>query len=426
MSNLGSLLSFGSLCDKSFEQLSFLHRECLDFNVLGTKSVMDLCKEVKSLEAFVHVSTAYAYCHLDETKEQIYEMKVKPEQMLDVASWLDRQSLSALKDAVFEGRPNTYTFTKALAEHYIQEHRGDLNVAIARPSIVTATWKEPATGWVDSFNGPGGASLLGSLGIARTMCFNPNNTADLIPVDIVSNALIAIAWKTGSLSHKEDSKDLKFYNITSGSINPISWYQYLEFGRNKALECPSTRVVRPPAQVMTGKGHSALGNFFTKWISEVMFAFLLDLILFVAGKKPMVVNVVRKMHHAFDLLAYFVRREWSFPSTNLQVLINEIKEVSTEDSKTFYMDVSEVNWEEYIGDCYMGFRRYLMKEPDNNIDQGRKQLKKVTILYNSFLVILSILLLLAIYFFPYMSVLRIIGSGFELSAQAMCYNFVST
>src|SRR5437868_6677197 len=77
-------------------------RECLDFNVLGTMSVMDLCKQLKKLDSFVHVSTAYAYCQLEETEEKVYPMTVTPEQMLDVAKWLDRDSLASLKDAVFE------------------------------------------------------------------------------------------------------------------------------------------------------------------------------------------------------------------------------------------------------------------------------------------------------------------------------------
>src|SRR5437764_652953 len=101
----------------------FTFRECLDFNVLGTMSVMDLCKQLKKLDSFVHVSTAYAYCQLEGTEEKVYPMTVTPEQMLDVAKWLDRDSLASLKDAVFEERPNTYTFTKALAEQYIKENR---------------------------------------------------------------------------------------------------------------------------------------------------------------------------------------------------------------------------------------------------------------------------------------------------------------
>lgn len=344
-------------------------RECLNFNVLGTKSAVDLCKQVKNLHSFVHVSTAYGFCQLEKVEETIYPMKVTPEQMLNVASWMDRDSLQRLTPTIFEGRPNTYTFTKALAENYIKDNKGDLPVAIARPSIVTATVKEPVAGWVDSYNGPGGVSLLGSLGIARTMVFKPKNTADLIPVDIVANALIVIAWYTAT----SESSKLKVYHITSGDQNPISWQKYLEYGREMAVEKPSTRVVRPPAQVMTGDGVSHLNNFATKWISEVFFAYFVDLILVLLGKKPLMVKVVKKMHHAFSLLSYFVRRQWSFPCDNLLELIDT--QLSSEDKEKFNCDVRLIDWQTYIHECYMGFRRYLMKEPDSNIPQAKKRLQ---------------------------------------------------
>lgn len=235
-------------------------------------------------------------------------MKVTPDQMLEAAKWMDRETLDNLKRIVFDGRPNTYTFTKALAEHYVSDKRGSLPVAIARPSIVTATWKEPVPGWVDSVNGPGGASLLGSLGIARTMKFKPINKADLIPVDIVSNALINIVWYTGTRHAAKmamsngvtqavtpdangnglvvkPKSDLKIFNITSGEANPITWKQYLEYGREEAIDKPSMRVVRPPAHVMDGEGVSKLNNFVTKWVSELLFAYFIDFILIITGGK---------------------------------------------------------------------------------------------------------------------------------------------
>lgn len=299
-------------------------------------------------------------------------MKVTPEQMLSVASWMDNETLANLTPSIFEGRPNTYTFTKALAEHYIQDNKGDLPVAIARPSIVTATVKEPVAGWVDSINGPGGVSLLGSLGIARTMVFKPKNTADLVPVDIVANALIVIAWSTAT----SKSCKLKVYNITSGNQNPISWQKYLEYGRDMAVENPSIRVVRPPARVMTGDGVSHLNNFATKWISEIFFAYFVDFLLVLLGKKPLMVKVVKKMHHAFSLLSYFVRREWSFPTENLLELIDT--RLSDEDKIKFYCDVRIIDWKTYIHQCYMGFRRYLLKEPDSTIARAKKRLQWVT------------------------------------------------
>lgn len=40
-------------------------------------------------------------------------------------------------------RPNTYTYTKALAEFVVQQEQDKLNIAIVRPSIVGASWHEP-------------------------------------------------------------------------------------------------------------------------------------------------------------------------------------------------------------------------------------------------------------------------------------------
>ena len=40
-------------------------------------------------------------------------------------------------------RPNTYTYTKALAEYVVQQEQEHLNIGIIRPSIVGASWQEP-------------------------------------------------------------------------------------------------------------------------------------------------------------------------------------------------------------------------------------------------------------------------------------------
>lgn len=56
---------------------------------------------------------------------------------------MDDELVSALTPKLIGKRPNTYTYTKALAEYLVQQEAGDLNVAIIRPSIVGASWKEP-------------------------------------------------------------------------------------------------------------------------------------------------------------------------------------------------------------------------------------------------------------------------------------------
>ena len=56
---------------------------------------------------------------------------------------MSNEVVETLSPHLVKPRPNTYTFTKALAEHLLVSECGDLPVAIVRPSIVGATWKEP-------------------------------------------------------------------------------------------------------------------------------------------------------------------------------------------------------------------------------------------------------------------------------------------
>ena len=80
--------------------------------------------------------------------------------------------------------PNTYNFTKAIAEKLLEEEHGEIPTAIVRPSIVTASLKEPMPGWVDNINGPTGFIAGTSKGLLRVVRGNSNMVADIVPVDL--------------------------------------------------------------------------------------------------------------------------------------------------------------------------------------------------------------------------------------------------
>ncbi|EEC15482.1 male sterility domain-containing protein, putative, partial [Ixodes scapularis] len=69
---------------------------------------------------------------------------------------MDDSLLEAITPKLIKDRPNTYTYTKAVAEQLVQEASSTLPVTIIRPSIITGAWKEPLEGWVDNYNGPTG------------------------------------------------------------------------------------------------------------------------------------------------------------------------------------------------------------------------------------------------------------------------------
>ncbi|KAH0535391.1 hypothetical protein KQX54_016117 [Cotesia glomerata] len=104
-------------------------------NAGGTLSVINLCKEIKNLKAMIHVSTAYANCHLDTIDEQFYPHPLKYEDLRIIVDSLPDETINAVLPRLLEKWPNTYTYTKALAESVIREKSQDLPIGIFRPSI---------------------------------------------------------------------------------------------------------------------------------------------------------------------------------------------------------------------------------------------------------------------------------------------------
>ena len=56
---------------------------------------------------------------------------------------MDDNVIDKITTKLIGQKPNTYTYTKQLAEVLLVAEGADLPLAIVRPSIVTAAWMEP-------------------------------------------------------------------------------------------------------------------------------------------------------------------------------------------------------------------------------------------------------------------------------------------
>ena len=63
--------------------------------------------------------------------------------------------------------PNTYTFTKALAERTLQKRVGKIRVCVVRPAIVISAFEEPMLGWTETLSAMGGLAYACMLGLIR-------------------------------------------------------------------------------------------------------------------------------------------------------------------------------------------------------------------------------------------------------------------
>ncbi|MFO0116406.1 MAG: SDR family oxidoreductase [bacterium] len=71
------------------------------------------------------------------------------------------------------GFPNTYTFSKHMAEQALGRRRKNIRIAILRPSSILACCKQPFVGWVDSVGTAGSIIMPMGLGLIDTFQLKP-------------------------------------------------------------------------------------------------------------------------------------------------------------------------------------------------------------------------------------------------------------
>ncbi|ELU05462.1 hypothetical protein CAPTEDRAFT_119999, partial [Capitella teleta] len=166
-------------------------RDAVTVNVLALKEMIKFCKSLPHLQAFVHISTAYVHCYDPFTPECIVKPKESPQVVLDLVKNETDQRLEELTPKLIHPWPNTYTYTKCLAEWMLQEEADDLPCCIFRPSIIGASAEEPYRGWVDNFNAATGILAGIGIGVCNPVYGDASNKADVVPVDLCANAVIA-------------------------------------------------------------------------------------------------------------------------------------------------------------------------------------------------------------------------------------------
>ena len=57
---------------------------------------------------------------------------------------MDEDVIASMTETLLRDRPNTYCLTKAVTEEYLFKHAKDIPLGIFRPSIIGASWQEPA------------------------------------------------------------------------------------------------------------------------------------------------------------------------------------------------------------------------------------------------------------------------------------------
>ncbi|XP_055297752.1 putative fatty acyl-CoA reductase CG5065 [Sitodiplosis mosellana] len=337
-------------------------------NTRGTVEVMRLAEKLKQIRVVLHVSTTYCNPTKKIVEEMIYPPNGDWEMAIKIAEKYDETTLNALTQKFTNAEPNTYTFTKGLAEQAVKDFSDRLPVVIFRPSIVVSSLDEPMPGWIDNFNGPTGLLLACGLGLLRTTYGDPDVVSDFTPVDTSIKAMIVAAWKRGVES---ELPEVPVYNCSTSIQRKFTTGFIVEMGRKLAPDVPIDKMIWLPGGSITKCKYN---NYIRFILFQLFTAFFIDFVFKLTGQRQFVAKLQRRIYGANLALHYFITTHWVFKNAKFLALNDIIK---TEDNEDFRFDrfvTGDIR--KYFIACMYGARRYLLNEKDENLPRARRNYKR--------------------------------------------------
>ncbi|XP_058006853.1 fatty acyl-CoA reductase 2, chloroplastic isoform X2 [Hevea brasiliensis] len=358
----------------------------LNVNTQGPAWLLEFAKKCKNLKLFLHVSSAYVNGEREgiilerpfHLGQSIAEERIPPTSVpwLDVSAEIklasdmmeslgdDNEGAQKMRDlgrerARIYGWQNTYVFTKAMGEMLINSKRENLPIVIIRPSIIESTYSEPFPGWIQEnrvtdpvFISYGKGQLPGFVG-------NPKTVLDIIPVDMVVNAIIAAVAKHGTVGKAQ----LRVYHVTSSVSNPISFGQVFDFACDHFTSFP---LLNSKGKIKEFKYFSSMDSFSSYIRDETEQQIGLNGDLSTLDPKLRLqmrtecANRLQRFARMAELYEPYAFYKGWFDCSNIKELIQNM---STQEKKLFRFDVESINWKHYIKNVHLpGLRRHVMKE----------------------------------------------------------------
>ncbi|XP_037730807.1 fatty acyl-CoA reductase wat-like [Drosophila subpulchrella] len=353
-------------------------QQALNINTRAVRLMVQLAKEMQRLEAFVHVSTAFSNCVVNQIQERFYpeNLTCPVDKVLDLSDSLGGEMVEKIAPALLGKFPNTYTYTKALGEQVIQEEAKDLPVGIFRPAIITSTFKEPVRGWIDGLQGLIALVYGTAYGIIHLVLVNLKVNVPLVPADYCVNVAIATAVQIAKISKQNKKCAIPIYAFSSCQSNTLTYGDLSEKCFQNGLHMPVEKMIWYPFNHNIACPYIYdIGAFFYHFLP----GFLIDIALRLKGLKPMMVERYRRIDEGMKSLFPFTSRNFLIETNNTDQLWQSM---SPEEKKMFHFDMSTIDWNEYFTSVILGIRLYLFKDPPTpeSFAKGKKILSRFYVL----------------------------------------------
>jgi fatty acyl-CoA reductase len=269
------------------------------------------------------------------------------------ARWVKDQLIQAGRSrAASVGWPDAYAFTKALGEQALFESKGDVPVSIVRPSIIESALAEPKPGWIRGFRMAEPVIISYARGLLREFPGVPEGTIDVIPVDMVVAAIIAVAG-----AGPERAPFIT--QVASGGINPLRYRTLVDnvsgfFTRHPIYDHEGQPILVPEWR-FPGRGRVQSQLTRAKQVISTAEKALQTLPLrgkqaeFSATLEGKRLEIERALEYV-ELYGLYTECEAIYQVDNLMSLWSQLSDA---DREAFAFDPRVIDWIHYINDIHL-------------------------------------------------------------------------
>jgi HAD superfamily hydrolase (TIGR01490 family) len=250
------------------------------------------------------------------------------------------------------GWPDAYAYTKALAERAAIETHAPVPLTIVRPSIIESALADPHPGWIRGFRMAEPVIISYGKGLLKEFPGIPESVVDVIPVDFVVAALLAVA-----AAGPEDKPCV--YQAATGARNPLRYDHLVNtvrdyFGEHPLYDNHGQPIVVPP---WSFGGRGRVQRQLERGIKVLRTAEKAIGALPIRGERAEISGRVEERRSEAErargyvkLYGAYAETEAIFDDSRLRALWNRL---DADDQQAFGFDTSVIDWSSYINDVHM-------------------------------------------------------------------------
>jgi fatty acyl-CoA reductase len=275
-----------------------------------------------------------------------------------------------IEEAKRYGWNDTYTFTKWLGEQLLIEKLDGGSLSIVRPAIIESTLQAPVPGWIEGIKVADAIVFAYARGKVSYFPANPHGIMDIIPADLVANAVILSTVKA-----LRSPGETNIYQCCSSGSNPVTVAElkramvseaqanYKSYPKLFKMKKPADEFTFVSRTVFEASLKAAQVPLELLQEARAIFGFQKD-----KNKLHKNINTAINLSKTFSFYCF---PKYRFHNGKLLALAAELGEKIDGE---FAVDAKLINWQKYFGKTHLaGLEKYALN------DQAKSTLETSTL-----------------------------------------------